>query len=154
MGIYVVEAVFPVVFAVFAARHLQPHPMLLFGAEINFQNYDAVPPSVRLVHPVTRERLRANQISYKFLRDVGADKPQEILQAFEGQWPFLCLPGIREYHDCSAHSGDSWLLYRGTTVGSLVYLLETMAHYGTEPLQALAPQLGVTGFAINAKPPS
>lgn len=26
--------------------------------------------------------------------------------------PFLCLRGIREYHEHPQHSGDSWLLYR------------------------------------------
>jgi len=26
--------------------------------------------------------------------------------------PFLCLRGVREYHEHPQHSGDSWLLYR------------------------------------------
>jgi hypothetical protein len=26
--------------------------------------------------------------------------------------PFLCLRGIREYHEHPQHSGDEWLLYR------------------------------------------
>ena len=28
--------------------------------------------------------------------------------------PFLCLRGIREYHEHPQHSGDDWMLYRGT----------------------------------------
>ena len=153
MGIFIVEAVFPSVLAVFAARRLQPHPLLLFGVEINFDNYDLVPPSVRIVHPLTREPLRASQVGYKFPRDLGNGNRQDILQAFDDERPFLCLPGVREYHESSAHSGDAWLLHRGTTVGSLIYLLETIARYGTEPVQAMVPQLGVNGFTLNAQPP-
>jgi len=29
--------------------------------------------------------------------------------------PFLCLRGVREYHEHPQHSGDSWLLYRAET---------------------------------------
>src|SRR5439155_19241848 len=28
--------------------------------------------------------------------------------------PFLCLRGIREYHEHPQHSGDEWLLYRNS----------------------------------------
>jgi hypothetical protein len=28
--------------------------------------------------------------------------------------PFLCLRGIREYHEHPQHSGDDWFLYRET----------------------------------------
>jgi hypothetical protein len=27
--------------------------------------------------------------------------------------PFLCVKGIREYHEHPQHDGDSWCLYRG-----------------------------------------
>ncbi|WP_306919914.1 putative metal-binding protein [Rhizobium mesoamericanum] len=33
--------------------------------------------------------------------------------------PFLCMAGVREYHDNPAHSGDPWLLHRGSGEGRL-----------------------------------
>ena len=38
----------------FAAPQLQP-PAIVFGALLDFTNYDLYPPSVRLVNPFTRE---------------------------------------------------------------------------------------------------
>jgi len=38
---------------------------------------------------------------------------QLMVAAEPDEIPFLCLPGIREYHENPAHTGDSWLLHRG-----------------------------------------
>ncbi|WP_241359668.1 putative metal-binding protein, partial [Escherichia coli] len=48
--------------------------------------------------------------------------------------PFLCLPGVREYHDHPAHTGDSWLLHRRSGEGSLHFILESIWKHGVEPL--------------------
>src|SRR6185437_3217307 len=37
--------------------------------------------------------------------------------------PFLCLAGVREYHEHPAHTGDSWWVHRTTGAGSLSHLL-------------------------------
>ena len=54
--------------------------------------------------------------------------------------PFLCLVGVREYHDHPAHTGDAWWLHRKTGAGSLSHLLNVFHSY------AIAP---ITGFAAD-----
>lgn len=55
--------------------------------------------------------------------------------------PFLCLPGVREYHDHPAHSGDPWELHRTTGAGSLARLVDVVRTYAVEPLGGWAVQL-------------
>jgi hypothetical protein len=59
--------------------------------------------------------------------------------------PFLCLAGVREYHDHPAHSGDRWDLHRAAGAGKLVRLLEVIDTYGIRPLNGyhvnLVPQI-------------
>jgi hypothetical protein len=117
-----------------------------YGVLLNFSDYDVRPPSVRLVNPFTRAPLAMSEIPYHFPRlikyvnpDTGGEEQrvQPMVVAFKQETPFLCLPGVREYHDSSAHSGDPWLLHRGTGEGTLHFLLETLCKYGAEPLRQL-----------------
>ena len=55
--------------------------------------------------------------------------------------PFLCLAGVREYHDHPAHSGDVWELHRRGGAGRLVRLLEIVDRYGLSPIAGLNVQL-------------
>lgn len=55
--------------------------------------------------------------------------------------PFLCMPGIREYHDNPAHSGDSWLLHRRSGEGSLAFIVDKIIKYGTGPIDQLPVHL-------------
>ena len=57
--------------------------------------------------------------------------------------PFLCVAGVKEYHDHPGHSGDPWELHRATGAGRLVRLLGVIAKYALEP---------VTGFHVNLVP--
>ena len=70
------------------------------------------------------------------------------VQAIAQSWgaeeiPFICLPGIREYHNNPAHTGDSWLLHRGRGAGSLHFILDQLYKYGVQPL-ALSMQVQVS----------
>ena len=58
--------------------------------------------------------------------------------------PFLCIPGVREYHEHPAHSGDSWLLHKGSGEGTLYFLLNTIYRYGVEPIPSYGISMGVT----------
>jgi hypothetical protein len=58
-------------------------------------------------------------------------------------YPFICLPGIREYHDNPAHTGDSWLLHRGSGEGSLAFILNNIWKCGVEPLAMFQVQAQV-----------
>ena len=55
--------------------------------------------------------------------------------------PFLCLPGVREYHEHPAHAGDAWELHRANGAGRLVRLLEVITKYGIEPIGGFKVQM-------------
>jgi hypothetical protein len=60
-----------------------------------------------------------------------------LLQAWgPNDSPFLCLPGVLEYHHHPAHSGDSWLRYRGSPVGKLDAILNAFHTYGVRPINS------------------
>jgi putative metal binding uncharacterized protein len=62
--------------------------------------------------------------------------PQPMMQFWNPEdVPFLCLPGVREYHDNPAHSGDSWLLHRGRGEGTLHFILDQLYRYGVQPMR-------------------
>ena len=57
--------------------------------------------------------------------------------------PFLCIAGVKEYHDHPGHSGDPWELHRSSGEGRLVRLLEVISKYGLNT---------VTGLEVNLVP--
>ena len=71
-------------------------------------------------------------------------KPQDLMQAHSPEdLPFLCIAGVKEYHDHPGHSGDPWELHRSAGEGRLVRLLEVISKYGLDP---------VTAFHVNLVP--
>jgi hypothetical protein len=155
-GIWLLEATYPEVFIAFVAKHTQPAPYVMFGALIDFRDYDVRPLSVHLVNPFTRERLRASEIPYKLLRTNPNGSVQPLVQAFADDRVFLCIQGVREYHENSAHSGDSWFLHRNTGTGALAYIVDLLWKYGAEPIRGPGTniQIQFAGFAIGGPPPS
>ena len=162
-GVWLVEATFPDAHFVFVAVQTRPYPMVAFATVINFDNYDVEPPSVRFVHPITWEILKKRELPHQF-----ATKSQRISVA-PGQFmdaldqplivgfddeapPFVCLQGVREYHNHPAHSGDSWWLHRKSGKGTLSYIVEQLARYGIDPIRGvhiqLQPKIGE--FALQA----
>lgn len=168
-GWFLLEANFPTVIVLFAAVKLMPR--LLVGAvRMDFTNYDLLPPSVTFVDPATGSALAMKDLGgLQMLRleGVGAASPgtitalaqqrrlpiQSLLQAHSpDDIPFLCLPGVREYHDHPAHTGDSWLLHRGSGEGSLHFILEQIWASAINPIQTVnyeIQQMNFAGFQIN-----
>ena len=69
---------------------------------------------------------------------------QDLMQAYSPEDPpFLCVAGVKEYHDHPGHSGDPWEIYRSAGEGRLVRLLGVISKYGLEP---------VKGFNVNLVP--
>ena len=138
----------------------------MLGVAINFTDYDFRPPSVKLVNPFTQVPYKANELPTLLKRRVPAAIPpqlagvpgiaavseQQLVQQYENEEPFICLPGIREYHDNPGHSGDDWLLHRGSSAGSLHFVLHQISRYGVEPLLHYTVGLQVTGFAQRDPP--
>lgn len=165
-GWILLEASFPKVLVALAAPQLSP-PAIVTGVLLDYTNYDAEPPSVRLVDPFTEEPFPHDKLPTKLLRGTplglanGALPPgvqlppglppgipinvvqqQPLMQWYEGEVPFLCLPGVREYHCHPAHSGDAWELHRCTGAGRIVRLLDVIDTYGIKPL---------TGYSVNVQ---
>ncbi|QIN84645.1 hypothetical protein GBA63_19805 [Rubrobacter tropicus] len=147
-GWFLVKAEYPEVFVVFGAPQLSP-PALVFGALLDFTDYDLWPPSVKLVNPFTKEPYKNKDLPRRLPRQptVPADQalagqvqfiqPQDLMVAHDPEdVPFLCIPGVREYHEHPAHSGDSWLLHKDSGEGTLYFLLDQIHRYGVQPIAA------------------
>ena len=68
--------------------------------------------------------------------------PIPLMQAYgDDDIPFLCLAGVREYHEHPAHSGDHWLSHRTFGAGRLVRLLEVISKYGLETIHGFEVQM-------------
>lgn len=154
-GWWMLRAEYPDVFVVFANSALKP-PAVVFGALLDFTNYDLWPPSVKLVDPFTREPYKAKELPTilkrrtvhqvppevaAMVQQQGGEPPEFVQEDPLMQWyspddePFLCLPGVREYHEHPAHSGDSWLLHRDRGEGTLYFILEKLYRYGVQPIK-------------------
>jgi hypothetical protein len=80
---------------------------------------------------------------------------QQLMQAYgPDDIPFLCLAGVREYHEHPGHSGDAWELHRTQGAGRLVRLLEVITKYGVEPIADynISIVLQVSGFMQSQVP--
>ncbi|HEY5022589.1 MAG TPA: putative metal-binding protein [Gemmatimonadaceae bacterium] len=139
---------FPIVVVGLAAAHLRPAPIVT-GVLLDYTNYDAAPPSVRLVNPFTEEPYTAKDVPTPVLQrrdDLAAaaaaasGSAQQLLYAplmqaaTPEEIPFLCITGVREYHEHPAHSGDAWELHRPAGAGKLCRLLEIIFELGVKPL--------------------
>lgn len=165
-GWMLVRADFPSVLVVLAAPQLTPAPIVT-GVAFDYTNYDMQPPSVRLVHPFTGEPYKAKELPTILKRAIETDGPpipglqlplgaqtrfvaqQPLMQWYSPEdTPFLCLAGVREYHDHPGHSGDAWELHRRSGAGRLVRLLETITKYGIQPISEyqIELQLRIAGF--------
>jgi hypothetical protein len=67
--------------------------------------------------------------------------------------PFLCLRGVREYHEHPQHSGDDWMLYRRhMNVFSLLQNIWRVSVDLVRPMLVLTPSAGQLQWLINQKP--
>lgn len=108
----------------FAIPSLIPSP-IAFSVELDYTNWDFEPPSLVLLNPFTGIPLRSNQVGIQFLQwNAEVGKPQPLLVGQD--IPFMCIPGVREYHNHQHHSGDSWFLYRTKGEGKLCDIIEKL----------------------------
>lgn len=159
------RAEFPIVVVGMATPRLKP-TALPFAVRLDYTNYDEIPPSLRFVHPLTEEPILTKNMPTMLPRAKPPTTPaglpglppgflalqqvENLLQTYgPDEVPFLCIAGVREYHDHPAHTGDAWELHRVTGAGRLVRLLDIVYTYGIEPITdynvSLQPQIG---FAV------
>ena len=179
-GWFLADAEFPKALVILAAGKTQP-VSILCGVRFDYSNYDAAPPSVRLVHPLTREPYTWSQVPTRLPRmpsppnageavaqprppGVAQALPPEVAQALaqggvqarvvvqplmqahgDDDIPFLCVAGVREYHEHPAHTGDPWESHRTAGAGRLIRLVEVISKYGLETIDGFevqfAPQI-------------
>ena len=164
-GWFLARANFPHALVILATAKTQPISILC-GVWFDYSNYDTVPPSVRLVHPLTREPYKWSELPTQLPRmPVPSDAaealppgiaqalppgfpqaqvlvPQPLMQAHgDDEIPFLCIAGVREYHDHPAHTGDHWESHRTSGAGRLVRLVEVISKYGLETIGGFAVQM-------------
>ncbi len=167
-GWFLTHAEFPKALVVLAAPQLKP-AAIVTGVEFDYTNYDAAPPSVRLVNPFTGVPFKLTELPTVLNRSLPGQElnlpgmpaaqkmmieyPQPYMQAHgPDEIPFFCLAGVKEYHEHPAHSGDVWELHRATGAGRLVRLLEIVHRYGIAPIVGYGVQL-VPQIGINYGPP-
>lgn len=165
-GWMLLRAEYPEILFALAVPQLTP-PAIVTGVHFNYANYDFRPPSVRLVNPFTNEPYKTIELPTALKRSVEGGPPQipgllippgaqarlvmqqPLMQSYgPDDIPFLCLAGVREYHDHPGHSGDAWELHRKSGAGRFVRLLDVITKYGVQPISdyqvTLVPQ--VAGF--------
>ena len=86
---------------------------MAFKAHFDLSDYDLEPPSLEIRDPWTNSILPYNTM-FRALQFDSTRKAHVVLLDDHPitHKPFLCLRGIREYHNHPQHSGDQWMLYR------------------------------------------
>ncbi|MHB8696010.1 MAG: putative metal-binding protein, partial [Solirubrobacteraceae bacterium] len=145
-GWWLARIEFPQILVRLAAPQVTPVPIAV-GVLFDFTNFDVEPPSVRYVHPFTEAPLKLNEVPVPLLllrvvqssthvqATPGVEMVQMQVQPYlqassPNDVPFICTPGVREYHAHPGHSGDFWDLHRTTAEGSLVSILNLITDYG------------------------
>ena len=155
-GVFLIHEDYPIVEFMFTTPKLNP-PAIAFAVRIDFTNYDIEPPSLKFICPFTKRMLNRQEILLKFFQikipdNVNPNVPiqnqiqhQDLLQGNEN--PFFCIPGVKEYHDHPAHSGDSWLLYRTKGEGRLGFILDQLYNHSITLISSYQVGHTVIGFA-------
>ena len=86
-----------------------------FKARFDLSDYDVRPPSVEFREPWNNALLQYATM-FRALEYEKDRKAHVVLLDDHPTThrPFLCLRGIREYHEHPQHSGDDWFLYRNS----------------------------------------
>jgi hypothetical protein len=150
-GIILLHAAFPDMEFLFSVPQLNPL-CALFSVKINFDNYDLEPLSVRFTHPLTGEYQPLALVPL-YRKIEHPDRPPELQPLVQKDLtglPFLCMPGIREYHAHPAHTGDAWLRHRGIAgEGTLGFVLDKLHQYGIVPVTAFQGMFQAPALSVN-----
>jgi len=144
-GVFLISETHPTIEFLFALPKLKPSA-ISFAVRIDFTNYDVEPPSLKFICPFTGKFLTKKEVGMKFIQAKVPEviqpglpvqiQQQDLLQGSENEIPFFCIPGIKEYHDHPAHTGDAWLLYRKRGEGRLGFILDQLYSYSTPTVKS------------------
>ena len=116
------DVTFDVGFLATVAMPTGPLELMPTTVRFDFTDFDLEPPSVRFIDPRTGEdRMPASRALTPT-----PEGPRDLVLNDHPVFarPFLCVPGTREYHEHPQHSGDLWLLHRGSGAGRLAPLCD------------------------------
>lgn len=103
-----------------AVGHLQI-PIMTATIRLRYDNYDLWPPSLTFIEPWTGQ-LAPPPVAAP---DTVDGQVRNVLLGRPGSGePFLCVAGLREYHEHPQHSGDEWLLHRRLGAGRLAVVCD------------------------------
>lgn len=96
-------------------------PIITAAIRLRYDNYDLWPPSLTFIDAASGAAgLPAVQAPDRVDGEI-----RNVLLGLPGSGqPFLCLPGLREYHHHPQHTGDDWLLHRAAGEGSLAVVCD------------------------------
>lgn len=84
-----------------------------FGVRVSLDDFDQRAPSVVFCDPFTWEELSYENLHRGYHVGDNGMPLNVILGAHPlTKKPFLCMRGIREYHEHPQHTGDDWMQYR------------------------------------------
>lgn len=151
-GVICSKILFPDIYFIFAIPKLTP-TLIAFSIRINFNNYDLEPPSVTVINPFTEELVRRDQVPIGFFQSNKSNpfQPVDILQGIGDVLPFFCIPGIREYHNHSAHSGDSWFLYRTRGEGTLLFIIDQLYNHSIATAKTFQSVLNLVDLKLQVQ---
>ena len=98
-------------------------PAVAACIQVDFTNFDLWAPSVEFIDPVTRQYAAP---VVQALVEAEGGTPQNLIVGGHPDTgrPFLCVPGVRQYHSHPQHTGDPWLLHRPPRGGSLTVICD------------------------------
>jgi hypothetical protein len=144
----------------YGVPHVVPIP-IAFSVQINYTNWDIEPPSVRFIDPFSRTFLQREEIKVGMFQvpdknTVSVQNGQllgvvDLLQPAGGinEFAFVCIPGVREYHQHPAHSGDLWMLHRTKGEGTLCVLIDQLYRHSIPFINAYHFQITQLKVSIN-----
>lgn len=97
-------------------------PVVTAAITLRYDNYDLWPPSLTFIDAMTGQPA-IPQVAALDRLDNGEVR-NVLLGHPTSQQPFLCLPGLREYHEHPQHNGDDWLLHRNAGEGRLAVVCD------------------------------
>lgn len=127
---------FPVIRVTFLT--LKVFPVIApITVELDLTNYNLMPPSVRFLHPIHFKPILIPALRLRPDRD----QPQQLILGHPiTNEPFICSPGVKEYHIHPQHTGDSWDLYRYGKE-TPYYILESIWNYCINGIRAFVFQI-------------
>lgn len=121
-----------------------------FGVRFSLDGYDQQAPSITFRDPWSWDLLPYGLLPLGHVVDANHKGQLVILDGHPiTKRPFLCLRGVREYHDHPQHDGDDWAMYRSSTnVFALVERLIRIMFRNARPQLFLALTGGGMGIQL------